>query len=73
MATEDEDRLSTRLTARIALLFALGIIVPGVASHYLHAGGYPLFGKFVWVLGFGTVVLTIWSLWLRPLDLKGPN
>lgn len=56
-----------------ALIAALGIVVSGVADYLLTASGYVGLGRLVWAVGFGVTVLVVWYLWLRPMDITGPE
>lgn len=63
--------LSSRKT--LALVLAVGVVVPGVLNYWISAAGYDALGSLVWALGYGTVVLVVWFGWIRPLDLTGPS
>lgn len=56
----------------LALLMVTGVVVPGVLSYFVGKAGYPTLGSFVWFTGFATMVLLVWYLFIRPLDLTGP-
>ena len=56
----------------IAVVLSVGIVVPGLARRALGVAGYSNLGRIVFVLGYGLMVLTIWYVWIRPLDLTGP-
>lgn len=58
---------------RVALIAALGIAVSGVIDYMLTASGYVGLARVVWTVGFGTTVVVVWYLWLRPMDLTGPD
>jgi len=49
------------------------IIVPGLASAFINSLGYPTLGSLTWMFGYGFGVLTVWYVWLRPLDIEGPG
>lgn len=57
----------------LALVLFVGIVVPGLARHALGVAGYNNLGRLVFVLGYGLMVLVIWYVWVRPLDLTGPS
>lgn len=63
--------MASEKTAFAAVL-ASGVVIPGLAMYFLTAAGYSTLGSLVWALGFGTMVLVIWYVWLRPLDITGP-
>ena len=63
--------LSSRKT--LALVLAVGVVVPGVLNYWISAAGYDTLGSLVWALGYGTVVLVVWVGWIRPLNITGPD
>lgn len=54
-----------------ALVLAIGVIGPGLANYYLARSGYETVGTAVWALGYTTMVLVLWYVWVRPLDISG--
>lgn len=58
---------------KVALLAALGIAISGGLDFLLVTSGYVGLGRLVWLVGFGTTVLVVWYLWLRPMELTGPD
>ena len=58
---------------RVAAIAAVGIIISGVADHLLTTSGHVGLGRLVWMVGFGVTVLAVWYVWLRPMDLSGPE
>ncbi|MFC5972372.1 hypothetical protein ACFPYI_13610 [Halomarina salina] len=66
---EDEgEMLSERAKAGIAIV-ALGVIVPGLVDNLLTQAGAPGLGVLVWTVGFGSAVIALWYVVLRPLDI----
>ena len=57
----------------IALVLLAGVVVPGLARRALGVAGYSNLGRVVFVLGYGIMVLILWYVWIRPLDLTGPS
>lgn len=56
------------------VLAALAVIVlPGLASFALDEAGYQTVGSAVWAIGYGTGILMLWYVWIRPLDITGPE
>jgi len=55
------------------LAFATVVIVPGLLKYQLSAMGYNNVGSLVWALGYGLGAITMWAIWIRPLDLTGPD
>jgi hypothetical protein len=63
--------LSSRLAFAIVLL--AGVALPGYFTYLLASANYSTLASAVWVLGYGTAMVVIWYVWLRPLDLVGSN
>ncbi|WP_336002134.1 hypothetical protein [Halorientalis halophila] len=57
---------------KIALALSAGVVLPGLANYGLGRAGYPTLGSLVWVVGYFGVMIAIWYVWVRPLDLTGP-
>ena len=57
---------------RAALIAVVGIVVSGLADYLLTTSGYVGLGRIAWVVGFGTTVVVVWYVWLRPMDLSDP-
>lgn len=58
---------------RLGATLAAGVILPGLANAALSGVGYPLVGTAVWALGYLLAVLVVWHVWIRPLDVDGPE
>ncbi|MWG34099.1 hypothetical protein GQS65_06270 [Halomarina oriensis] len=50
-------------------LAAFGVVVPGVLDFFLTRAGAPGLGVIVWTVGFGSAVVALWYVVLRPLDI----
>jgi len=55
------------------LLLAAVVLVPGITNYALTQLGYGTLGTAVWYGGYGIGVVLVWALWLRPLDISGPD
>ncbi|MCU4717078.1 hypothetical protein [Halapricum hydrolyticum] len=55
------------------LLLVAIVLVPGLAKYALTQIGYASVGTVIWYGGYGVGVLLVWALWLRPLEITGPN
>ena len=55
------------------LILAVGVTVSGVADFTLAQAGYTALGAYVWAVGYAGTVLVLFALYLRPLDLTGPD
>lgn len=72
MNENGRDLFSRNVLTLVGVLF-VGIVGSGLARYLLGVAGYNTLGRFVFILGYGTMVLVLWYVWLRPLDLTGPN
>ena len=52
---------------------AFAIIVPGLLNYLLGSVGYEFLGTVVWAVGYGGAALAFWFLFIRPLDVTGPE
>ena len=59
--------------AQFALTLVAAVLVPGLADYALATAGYKTLAGIVWTGGYGFGVIAIWYLWIRPLDLTGPD
>ncbi|MFC7075834.1 hypothetical protein [Haloarcula halophila] len=57
----------------LGVAIAAVVVVPGLANGFLNALGFPTVGSLVWALGYGLGVVFVWSEWIRPLDITGPE
>lgn len=56
-----------------AAVLIVGVVGPGLANYFLAQSGYETLGTVVWTIGYATMVLVLWYVWVRPLDLSGPS
>jgi len=52
-------------------VFVAALAVVGVGNHLLAASGYDTAGSALYAVGYGSIVVAAWYVWLRPLDLTG--
>lgn len=57
---------------RALLVVIGGIVVPGLISRALYASGLPTLGAFAFATGFFGMLVVVWYVWLRELDISGP-
>lgn len=67
------DTNGTRNKIAFGLAFATVVIVPGLANYALSSIGFGLVGSAVWAVGYGLGAIAMWAIWIRPLDLTGPD
>lgn len=67
------EAVSTPGRLTFAVVLVVGVIGPGLANYFLAQAGYETLGTIVWALGYATMVLVLWYVWVRPLDLSGPG
>lgn len=65
--------MSDREKLAFGVVVAAVVIVPGLASWAIHSLGYSTLGTITWMIGYGSGVLAIWFIWIRPLDLHPPS
>lgn len=57
---------------RALLVVIAGIVVPGLVSRAFHRAGLSTLGAFSFAIGFFGMLVIVWYLWLRPLEITGP-
>lgn len=65
--------MSNRDKLAFGLVLAAVVIVPGLGSAIIHSLGFPTLGTITWMIGYGSGVIAIWYVWIRPLDLRPPT
>jgi hypothetical protein len=55
------------------LVLAGGVALSGFADFALSQAGYAALGAYVWAVGYAGTVLLLFALYLRPLELTGPD
>jgi hypothetical protein len=55
------------------LVLAGGIALSGFADFALSQAGYAALGAYVWAVGYAGTVLLLFVLFLRPLEITGPD
>lgn len=67
--------MSSSSKQKFALVLVTGITVPGLLVYWLSSIGASQLGEIVWALGYGTTILVIWYVWIRPIEfgLTGPD
>jgi hypothetical protein len=61
--------LSSRQFAIVVVL--VGLIGPGLLVFVLEQANLARAADIVWVVGYGTAILVVWYIWLRPIELVG--
>lgn len=62
--------MSNREKLAFGLAVAAVVIVPGLASAVIHSQGFSTLGTVTWMIGYGSGIVAIWYIWIRPLDLR---
>ena len=57
----------------VVLVVLVGFIGPGFLVYALEEVNLPVVADIVWLVGYGTSVLVVWFVWIRPLDLVGSS
>lgn len=54
-------------------ILVTGVVLSGLADFALTRAGFAALGAYVWAVGYAGTVLVLFILYLRPLDLTGPD
>lgn len=65
--------LDERRTLLAGLTIAFAVIVPGVMKYFLTRAGLDFLGTVVWAVGYGGFAVAFWYVFIRPIDLTGPE
>lgn len=52
-----------------ALAFVVALVGVGVGNYLLTASGYQTAGSALYFVGYASIVLAAWYVWIRPLDI----
>jgi hypothetical protein len=55
------------------LILTGGVALSGAADFVLSQAGYGALGAYVWAVGYAGTVIVLFALYLRPLELTGPD
>jgi hypothetical protein len=58
---------------RALVVLATGIALSGIADFALTQAGYTGLGAYVWATGYAGTILLLFLLYLKPLELEGPD
>lgn len=78
-STHESDEESRRypfgLSSRLSFLvtITIGLIGPGLGVTVLEEANLTLAADIVWIVGYGTTILVVWFIWIRPLDIVGTD
>jgi hypothetical protein len=69
----DQRRYPFGLSSRqlFVVVVLLGLIGPGLLVSVLEEANLATLADLVWIIGYGTMIVTIWYIWIRPMDLVG--
>ena len=62
-----------RADVATALALLVGVALTGQLAGLVESAGFPLLGSAIWPIGYGSIVLAAWYVWIRPLDLRAPT
>ena len=71
--TENDEWTFTSDHLLFALVLLVGVAGTGLVRRFLREAGLEAIGWLVFVVGYGGMVLVLWHVWLRPLELTGPT
>lgn len=58
---------------RALVVLAAGVALSGIADFALTQAGYAGLGAYVWATGYAGTILLLFFLYVRPLELTGPD
>lgn len=58
---------------RALVVLAVGVALSGIADFALTQAGYAGLGAYIWATGYAGTVLLLFFLYVRPLELVGPD
>lgn len=65
------------MSRRDRVLFGLSllavVVVPGLATAAFSRFGYETLATLSWLLGYGGGAVVLWYVWVRPIDITGPD
>jgi len=62
-----------KFDAALALALLVGVALTGQLVGLVGPNGPELLRYAIWTLGYGSVVLTAWYVWIRPHDFRAPG
>ncbi|WP_415383180.1 hypothetical protein [Halosimplex sp. TS25] len=57
----------------LALALLVGIALTGQVAGLVRSAGFSTVSGLVWPIGYGSIVLAAWYVWIRPIDLRAPT
>ncbi|WP_436923442.1 hypothetical protein [Halosimplex amylolyticum] len=57
----------------LALALLVGIALTGQVAGLVRSVGFSAASGLVWPIGYGSIVLVAWYVWIRPIDLRAPT
>jgi hypothetical protein len=57
----------------LAVVFIGSMLALGFLDYLVFNSGYEGIATAIWAVGYGTIVLGVWFVWLRPLDFTEPS
>lgn len=57
----------------LGIVFVGSLIAIGIINSLVSRAGYETVGTVIWVIGYGTIIIGAWAVWLRPIDFASPG
>ncbi|MFC7140074.1 hypothetical protein ACFQMA_09535 [Halosimplex aquaticum] len=57
----------------LALALLVGVALTGQVAGLVRSAGFSAASGLVWPIGYGSIVLAAWYVWIRPIDLRAPT
>jgi len=57
----------------LALALLVGVALTGQLAGLVRSAGFPLASEFVWPIGYLSIIIAAWYVWIRPIDFRAPT
>jgi hypothetical protein len=52
----------------IGLALAVGLVLVAQLEALFESAGLPILSLLTWPIGYGSIILVAWYVWIRPID-----
>ena len=59
--------------AALALALLVGIALTGQVAGLVRSAGFPVVSEIVWPVGYLSIIIAAWFVWIRPIDFRAPT
>lgn len=57
----------------LALALLVGVALTGQVAGLVRSAGFPVVSEIVWPVGYLSIILAAWFVWIRPIDFRAPT